>query len=357
MTLRTSLYDNHLRLKGTMVDFAGYELPIQYPTGVLKEHLAVREGVGIFDVSHMGEAVVEGPKAAEYLDKVLSNRMENLAPGRMRYALMLNDKGGTVDDLLVYCYSATRYMLVLNAANTSKDIAHLQSHVFDGVTVTDISSELSQVAVQGPKAIELVSQFMNPADIPDKFYAFTPETTVAGQPCMLSRNGYTGEDGVEIYGGHTEIVKIYEALVEAGAHPCGLGARDTLRLEAGMPLYGHELSETLSPISAGLGMFIKFDKGDFIGKKAQEENPITQKRVGLRMTGRGIAREGSEVFIGDKSIGIVTSGTQLPFVKYAGAMAFIDNANTELGMEVEVDVRGRRVAAEVVVLPFYKKEK
>lgn len=357
MSLRTSLYDKHIELKGTMVDFAGYELPIQYPSGVMKEHMAVREAVGIFDVSHMGEAMVTGPKAPEYLDKVLSNRIESLEPGRMRYALLLNESGGTVDDLLVYCHSKERYMLVLNASNKDKDVAHLQRFVFEGVSVTDISADISQIALQGPKAVELVSTLMDSKDIPTKYYAFTPETTVAGQSCLLSRNGYTGEDGVEIYGGHQAIVNIYTALVEAGATPCGLGARDTLRLEAGMPLYGHELSETLSPMEAGLGMFIKFDKADFVGKQAQESAVIKRQRVGLRMTGRGIAREACLVYAGEREVGVVTSGTQLPFVKFAGAMAFVDAEFAALGTELEVDVRGRRVAAEVVVLPFYKKAK
>ncbi len=357
MSLRTFLYEKHLELKGTMVDFAGYELPIQYPSGVMKEHMAVREAVGIFDVSHMGEAMVTGPKAAEYLDKVLSNRIESLEAGRMRYALLLNESGGTVDDLLVYCYSKERYMLVLNASNKDKDVAFLQRFVFDGVNVTDVSADISQIALQGPKAIELVSTLMDPKDIPTKYYAFTPETTVAGQSCLLSRNGYTGEDGVEIYGAHQAIAAIYTALVEAGAVPCGLGARDTLRLEAGMPLYGHELSESLSPLEAGLGMFIKFDKADFVGKAAQESAVVTRRRVGLRMTGRGIAREGCLVFAGEREVGVVSSGTQLPFVKYAGAMAFVAAELAEIGTELEVDVRGRRVTAEVVALPFYKRTK
>ncbi len=355
MSKRTALYERHLELKASLVDFAGYELPIQYPSGVLKEHLAVREEVGVFDVSHMGEALVEGPAAPEYLNKVLSNRMESLEPGRMRYALLLNETGGCVDDLLVYCLSSERYMLVLNASNKDKDIAHLKKYLMEGVSLRDISDEVSQIAVQGPDAISLISKFMDASDIPTKYYAFTAETRVAGQPCLLSRNGYTGEDGVEIYGSHEAIVAIHKALVQAGALPCGLGARDTLRLEAGMPLYGHELGEALSPIDAGLGLFIKMDKEDFVGKAAQTAHVSTQKRVGLRMTGRGIARENSSVYVGDELVGVVTSGTQLPFLKFAGAMAFLDLAYTDLGTQVDVDVRGRRVAAEVVALPFYKR--
>lgn len=357
MSKRTALYEKHLELKASMVDFAAYELPIQYPTGVLKEHLAVREGVGIFDVSHMGEAVVKGSGALAYLNRVLSNRMESLEPGRMRYALLLNETGGCVDDLLVYCVNQERYMLVLNASNKDKDIAHLEKYLTPDVQLSNISDEVSQVAVQGPKAIALVSKFMDPADMPTKYYAFTAETTVAGQPCLLSRNGYTGEDGVEIYGSHEAIVAIYAALVEEGAVPCGLGARDTLRLEAGMPLYGHELDENISPLDAGLGLFIKMDKEDFVGKNAQASHSSTQKRVGLRMTGRGIARENCAVFVGEKQVGRVTSGTQLPSLKFAAAMAYLDLPYTEVGTQVEVDVRGRKIAAEVVALPFYKRNK
>lgn len=357
MAKRTALYETHLELKATMVDFAGYELPIQYPSGVIKEHLAVREEAGLFDVSHMGEAVVSGVNATAYLDKVLSNRISGMEGGRMRYALLLNEQGGTVDDLLVYCYNPERYMLVLNAANSEKDVAFLREYLIEGVSLEDISESVSQVALQGPKALEILATLMDANDIPKKYYAFTANTTIANQPCLLSRNGYTGEDGVEIYGGHAEIVAIYKALLQAGAKPCGLGARDTLRLEAGMPLYGHELGEELSAIEAGLGMFIKMDKEDFIGKSSLSDFVPAQKRVGLRMLGRGIAREGCKVLAEGREVGLVSSGTQLPFVKFAGAMAFVDEAFADIGTKLMVDVRGRQIEAEVVALPFYKKAK
>lgn len=357
MAKKTALYDKHLELKGSMVEFAGYLLPVQYPAGLVREHREVREDVGVFDVSHMGEAVISGPESTNFLEKMLTNRIGGLAPGRMRYALMLDAAGGTLDDLLVYCFAPERYLLVLNAANREKDVAHLRAHLVPGVALEDISDATSQIALQGPRAVELLRGLMDPADIPAKYYAFTPETRVAGQPCLLSRNGYTGEDGVEIYGAHEAIRAIYAALLEKGAQPCGLGARDTLRLEAAMPLYGHELSAQRIPLGAGLEPFIKLDKDDFIGKRALEAARVTERRVGLRLTGRGIAREGCKVFCAEREVGVVTSGTQLPYLQYAACMAFVDAAEAELGRALDIDVRGRRVAAEVVALPFYRRAK
>jgi len=267
---------------------------------------------------------------------------------------MLYANGGTVDDLLVYRLAEGRFMLVVNASNRMKDWAWVNENVLDGITLKDVSDDVSDLALQGPLAERILTRLTSQT-IPAGNYTFVEQLVVADMPCLVSRTGYTGEDGFELYCSNNHVPRLWDALLDAGDSdgliPCGLGARDTLRLEASMPLYGHELSETINPLEAGLGIFVKMDKPDFIGKQGLIEKP-TRRRRGLRMTGRGIAREGCEVFAGDKKVGVVTSGTMLPFVGYAGAMALLDVGVKE---DLEVDVRGRRIAAEIVRLPFYKR--
>lgn len=362
MDRKTALYETHLQAGGKMVPFAGYVMPVQYGSGVIAEHNAVRKAAGLFDVSHMGEVIVSGQGALDFIQNLLTNNMATMQNGDCRYSPMCNAKGGVVDDLIVYRYGEHLYMLVINAANCEKDIAWMEKHLPQNANLTDNSDNVSELALQGPKAAVILSKLCDPFAIPQKNYTFVGSLSVAGIECIVSRTGYTGEDGFELYCANEHAPALWQALLQAGEKdgliPCGLGARDTLRLEAGMPLYGHEMNDEISPKEAGLGMFVKMDKPAFIGKGALEERgEPARRRTGLKMTGRGIAREGAEVYAGDGKVGVVTSGTQLPFVGYAGAMAMVDATHREVGTALEVDVRGRRVAAEVVKLPFYKRPK
>lgn len=356
MTLKTPLYDIHVKLGGKMVDFGGYLLPIQYSQGILYEHQSVREQAGIFDVSHMAQLWIEGEGATQFLNSLITNDIVTMKPGTMKYTLMCNPQGGIIDDLLVYKFSESRYLLVCNAANRHKDATWIKSQLIDGVTLNDQSDNTGLIALQGPSAFDLLSKLCDPNDLPTKYYTFKDQVSISGINCLLSRNGYTGEDGFEIACHSTETPKLYQLLLEAGAIPCGLGARDTLRLEAGMPLYGHELSEDINPFEAKLSFFVKMEKETFIGKEALLDTEVQRQRVGIKLLDRGIAREGSLLYIGEKEVGIITTGTFLPTLKYSGAMAFIDKEFSQIGTQLSVDVRGRRLAAEIIKLPFYKKE-
>ncbi|MEG2435196.1 MAG: glycine cleavage system aminomethyltransferase GcvT, partial [Ruthenibacterium sp.] len=352
---KTPLYDRHVACDGRIVPFAGYLLPVQYPTGVIAEHKAVREKAGIFDVSHMGEATLEGPDALRNLNYILTNNFETLLIGSARYTLMLYDNGGEVDDLIVYRLGADKFLLVLNASNTAKDIAWLRAHLQGDVTLTDLSPVTAQIALQGPLSKEIITPLCDAALLPEKNYTFTEKMDVAGVPCLVSRTGYTGEFGYELYMAPKNAATVWTALQNAGAVPCGLGCRDTLRLEAAMPLYGHELGEHINPIAAGLGFAIKMNKDDFIGKEAlvQQGQP-KQTRIGLKVTGRGVIREHESVLFHGEEIGMTTSGTHCPTLGVACAMAYLDTEFAVPGTAVSVSVRGREVAAEVVALPFYK---
>ena len=357
---RTPLYEAHVRLGGRMVEFGGYEMPVQYPTGVIKEHMAVREACGLFDVSHMGEVLLEGPEAVKNLNHLLTNDYTVMEDGQARYSPMCNEQGGTVDDLIVYRISPERYFIVVNASNREKDVAWMRDHISGQVKLTDVSDSWGQIALQGPKAQEILEKLTEKENIPEKSYHALFDREVGGIPCIVSRTGYTGSDGFELYVPASRTEELWNLLLEAGREygliPCGLGARDTLRLEASMPLYGHELSETISPLTAGLGYFVKMDKPDFIGKAALEAaGKPAQRRVGLRALGRGIPREHQDVYFNGQKVGQTTSGTHCPYIGGPAAMAIIDRACAEVGTKVEVDVRGRRIEAEVVKMPFYKK--
>jgi aminomethyltransferase len=362
---KTPLYQWHESHGGKIVPFAGYLLPVQYESGVITEHNAVRERAGLFDVSHMGEFVIKGPEALANLQRILSNDFTNMTIGRVRYTLMCNDSGGVVDDLVVCKMEEDRYLLVVNAANREKDAAwiqaHLQmgTHLQNGVSFEDISDTIAQIALQGPAAPAILAALSK--TIPQKYYTLIEQGNVAGIDCIVSRTGYTGETGFEMYCPAEKAVALWEKLLEAGKNagliPCGLGARDTLRLEASMPLYGHEMNDTVTPFEAGLGFAVKMAKPDFIGKSALvgKENPA-RLRVGLRITGRGIARENSDVLHQGKIAGKTTSGTFCPHLKEALAMALVDASIAQPGTVVEVDVRGRKIEAQVCALPFYTKE-
>ncbi len=361
MDKKTPLYDSHVALGGKMVPFAGYILPVQYPAGVIAEHMAVRTACGLFDVSHMGEVLFTGPDALNNIQNLVTNDMGNLNVGQVRYSPLCNDHGGFVDDLIVYRLGEERYMLVVNASNREKDVAWMRAHLFGNVHMEDISDATAQVALQGPKAPEIASRLCKEEDIPKKYYTFVEKGTVGGIACIISRTGYTGETGFELYCANGDAPKLWDLLLDTGKDlgliPCGLGARDTLRLEAAMPLYGHEMDDDITPFETGLGNYVKMAKAGFIGKKAMEEKGEPEiARFGLQMTGRGIAREHCTVYRGEEEIGHTTSGTFCPYLNKAVAMALLQKDGLSLGDTVEADVRGRRIAAQIVPLPFYKKK-
>lgn len=360
MELKTPLYDTHVKYNGKIVPFAGYLLPVQYQAGVIAEHMAVRTKAGLFDVSHMGEIICKGEDALKNLQMLLTNDFTNMVDGQARYSPMCNENGGTVDDLIVYKYKDNVYYIVVNAANKDKDYKWMLDHKFGNVTFEDMSDSISQIALQGPKSFEILSKLTSEENIPKKYYHCIFNAEVDGMKCIVSQTGYTGEDGYEIYLSNEDAPKMWESLMSAGEEfgliPCGLGARDTLRLEAAMPLYGHEMDDTVDPLETGLGFAVKMTKDDFIGKKAIEaKGDFTRKRVGLKVLKRGIIREHEDIYVGEKLIGHTTSGTHCPYLGYPIAMALIDIDYTEIGTKVDVLVRGRKIEAEVVKLPFYKK--
>ena len=359
---KTPLYDAHVSAGGKIVPFAGYLLPVQYGTGVIKEHMAVRESVGIFDVSHMGEIILKGADALSNLNMILTNDFTNMKVGQARYSPMCNDRGGTVDDLIVYKIGEEEYFVVVNAANKDKDAAWIEEHLTGDVSFEDASDKWAQIAVQGPKAMDVMKKISSEDSIPQKYYHVVAEAEACGVPCMISTTGYTGEDGVEIYLPAEKATVVWDALLsegkEYGLIPCGLGARDTLRMEAGMPLYGHEMDEEISPLEAGLGFAVKMSKEQFIGKAAMEAagEPATV-RVGLEVTGRGIVREHQDVYdLDGNKIGMSTSGTKCPCFEKPIAMARVPREYSEIGTKLNVDVRGRTVECEVIKLPFYTKK-
>lgn len=311
---KTPLFEKHCALGGKIVDFGGWALPVQY-TSILDECKAVRERAGLFDVSHMGEVDIIGNDAYAYMQKMVTNDVTSMTPGRCRYAVMCYDNGGAVDDVLIYKFADDHYMLIVNAGNTDKDFAWLSEHAFGDVRVINNSAKWGQLALQGPLHQAVLDAAGFEGEIPQKYYTFNDKMTVAGIPCLVSRTGYTGEDGVELYCAAEDTVRLFEALLEAGKGvdmlPCGLGARDTLRFEASMPLYGHEMSADINPVECGLGFAIKFNKPDFIGKEALLK-PQTRKRIGLKIVGKGIARPDADVLCNGEKVGIVTSAAPHP---------------------------------------------
>ena len=361
MELKTPLYDVHVREKGKIVPFAGYLLPVQYE-GVIAEHLAVRNQAGLFDVSHMGEITIKGPGALATLNHLLTNDFTRMSLGKVRYSVMCNENGGCVDDLLVYKFGEEDYFLVVNASNRHKDFEHMKKNILPDTEIEDISDSIAQVALQGPNSREIMKKVMKEEDIPEKYYTAKRNVDIGGMNCIISYTGYTGEAGYEIYMANEDAEKMWNLLREAGAEygliPCGLGARDTLRLEASMPLYGHEMDEEVSPLETGLDFAVKMDKEEFIGKKALLERGEPQiTRVGLEIIDRGVLREHQDVYIGDEKIGHTSSGTFSPLLKTSIAMALIDKKHSALGTVVEVDVRGRRLKAKIIEMPFYTRNR
>lgn len=356
---RTPLHDVHVALGAKIVPFAGYEMPVQYPTGITVEHKAVREACGLFDVSHMGEVIVRGPDAIRFVNSVTSNDVAALAVGQVQYSTLLRADGTIVDDLLVYRF-ADHLMLVINASNRDKDLAHLEAHRsgFD-CTVTDISDETALLAIQGPHAPALVASL---ADVPldgIKYYWFT-EGNVAGVPCIISRTGYTGELGFELYFAADRAAHVWQALMATGGiTPAGLGCRDTLRLEAGMCLYGHELDDQTTPLEAGLNWLVKLAKAEpFLGKDVllrQHQEGTDRKLVGFTFDERAIPRAGYGVVYGGVTVGEVRSGTMSPTLGTPIGTCYLPSAAAVEGTTFEVEIRGKRVPARVIKLPFYKR--
>jgi aminomethyltransferase len=358
----TPLYDCHVQQKGKIVSFAGYLLPVQYETGVINEHMAVRELAGLFDVSHMGEVILEGKDALLNVQRLVTNDCSHMYDGQVKYSPMCNENGGVVDDLLVYRIHSEKYLIVINAANRLKDVNWIKQHLIGEVNFQDISDEVAQVALQGPKSKTILMKLIDENMLPAKYYSFVESVEINHITCLISKTGYTGEDGYEIYCKPEDAIKLWNTLLDAGKEegliPCGLGARDTLRLEAAMPLYGHEMDDTISPLETGLEFAVKMEKEFFIGKEGiLERGDLKKNRIGLRITGRGIAREHCPVYIDNKQIGVTTSGTHCPYLGHPVAMALLDVEYTRIGTQVEIDVRGRKIAAEVVELPFYKRKK
>ncbi|GIW80204.1 MAG: aminomethyltransferase [Gemmatales bacterium] len=364
MPHRTPLFDWHKALGGRMVDFAGWEMPIQY-TSIVDEHEAVRREAGIFDISHMGRLVFQGPGALNFIQKIYTNNAATMKPGQVRYGLICNEKGGIRDDVLVYRLDPD-WLMVVNASNREKILAWIEenrgSHDFK---LTDKTFDWGMVAIQGPMAVKLVEQHSEAA-VALKYY-FARHDGAGDDYCIWSRTGYTGEDGWEAIVPKNRLLDLVESLIgpasqKAGValKPCGLGARDTLRLEAAMPLYGHELSEEIDPFQAGLGWAVKMDKGDFIGRDSlarRKADPTLPRRIGMELEGKRIAREGCEIRHDDKTIGHVTSGTFAPTLGKSIAMGYVAPECTEIGTKLEVDIRGKTAGAQVVPLPFYQRRK
>jgi aminomethyltransferase len=344
-----------------MVEFGGWHMPVQYKS-IIDEHHAVRRAAGLFDIAHMGRLRLTGPDRVRLLDHLLTNDVVSLQPGQVRYSLICREDGGVLDDVLVTRFDDW-HLLVVNASNRQKIVAWIERHRagFDA-TVEDLTADWSMLALQGPRSVELLAPLVN-ADIAAMKYYSGCETEVLGTRGILSRTGYTGEDGFEVITPREHGIKLWETLIERGVSsgllPCGLGCRDTLRLEAAMPLYGHELSESLDPLTAGLSFAVKPQAKDFIGKAALlvKPQPPDKKRVGLVLAGRRIAREGTPVLAGQVTIGEVTSGTFSPTLEQPIAMAYVAREAAQVGSHVELMVRGQSESATIVELPFYRRAK
>jgi aminomethyltransferase len=362
---KTKVNKAHYILKGKMVDFAGWDLPVQF-SGVNEEHMAVRTNGGIFDVSHMGEIRFKGPQALDAVQYLTSNNAAKLTPGKIHYTGLLTEKGCFVDDLLVYMMNENDYFLVVNAANLEKDFAYMKEHAGRfNVDITNESDEYTQIAIQGPQAEKLLSQ-LTTADLSAVPYYHFTYGKINGVDNIISRTGYTGEDGFEIYFKSTEkfAAALFLELVEKGREygivPVGLGARDTLRLEAAMALYGNDIDDSHTVLEANLAWILKLKKGDFLGREVllkQKEEGVTRKLVGFEVTERGIARHGYPVYVGDREYGTVTSGTFAPFLKKAIGMTYLPLEKCETGTEFQVGIRNKKVNAKVVETPFYKRNK
>ncbi len=358
---KTPLYDNHVKLNAKMIDFGGWMLPVQYES-IINEHHAVRNAAGLFDVSHMGEVTVKGPGAREFIQNLITNDISGLEDFQIIYSPMCYPSGGTVDDLIVYRFGNEDFLIVVNAANTDKDFEWMQNNKPDGVRLENVSDKYAQLALQGPKAQQILQKLI-PLDLAGiRFFRFAPDVRVDGVSAIVSRSGYTGEDGFEIYAPSGYAPRLWESILEAGREeglvPAGLGARDTLRFEAALPLYGHELSKDISPLEAGLARFVKLDKEAFIGKEAliAQSRALPRLSAGFEMIEPGVARNGFEVKAAGKTIGSVTTGSYSPTLEKNLGMALVESGYAAEGTEIEIVIRNKNVKAKVVKKPFYSKK-
>ncbi|PYS68446.1 MAG: glycine cleavage system aminomethyltransferase GcvT [Acidobacteria bacterium] len=364
---KTALNDLHRAMGGRMVEFGGWDMPVQYPAGTMAEHLRTRTHAGLFDVSHMGEIDVRGPDAIPFVNRLVSNDATKLVDGQAQYSALTTPEGTVIDDLLVYRLAEDHLLLIVNAGTTDKDWDWIKSHYQnDDVELRNASAEYCQIALQGPDAISILQKLTDVPLSEIKYYHFryAPVDTV---PSIISRTGYTGEDGFEVYAPPDKAEQLWKRILDAGNFgsddgvlPCGLAARNTLRLEAGMCLYGHEIDENTTLLEANLGWIAKLNKTDFIGREAlakQKEAGIKRKLVGFEVTDRGIARDGQDVLIDGQRAGNVTSGSPAPFLKKNIGMAYVPVDFADAGQRIQIDVRGKLLAAEIVPLPFYKRAK
>lgn len=360
MMRRTPLYEVHVRAGARMVDFAGWEMPVQY-SGIIEEHRAVRGKAGLFDVSHMGEIEVRGARALDACQKLTSNDASRLRDGQAQYSLLMLPTGGIVDDIVVHRVARDRFLLCVNASNRQRDFEWMSENIADA-DVVDRGDDYAQLALQGPAATAILTSLTGVPLDPIPRFSFV-EGSVAGRSCIIAHTGYTGEDGWELYCAPSDAVALWEAILAAGAGrvvPAGLGARDTLRLEAALPLYGHELTTETSPFEARLGWVVKLDKGDFIGREAllrHKAEGVARRLIGLQLRQSGVPRAEYGILHAGQRVGVVTSGTMSPTLGKGIALGYVDATEGDRGARLEVEIRGRAVAAEVVSLPFYRCEK
>jgi aminomethyltransferase len=362
MPRRTPFYEGHVQAGGKIVDFAGWELPVQFK-GIIEEHTAVRTAAGVFDVSHMGEVLITGPKAMECTQKLLTNDVAKLSDLQAAYSGMLYDNGTFVDDVIVYRFNPQKFLVVINGANVAKDVAWMKEHHF-GADVKDLSDEYGQLAVQGPKAAGIVQKLTKVDLAPIKWYHHAGEGEVGGVKCIIARTGYTGEDGFELYCSPKDGMKLWGALFDAGAKdglvPVGLGCRDSLRLEMKYALYGNDIDDKHTALEAGLGWIVKMDKGDFNGRavlEKQKKEGIKRKLVGFTMTDKGIPRQHYPIHKDGKPVGEVTSGTMSPSLKIPIGIGYVPIELAAEGSTFEVEIRNKPVGAKVVKTPFYQAQK
>ncbi len=359
---KTPLYESHVKLGAKMIDFGGWLLPVQYE-GIIKEHSAVRNGAGLFDVSHMGEVTVKGIGAGEFIQNLITNDISGLQDFQAMYSPMCYPDGGTVDDIIVYKISNEDFLIVVNASNTDKDFEWMLQNSEGDVNIENVSDRWAQIALQGPNAQRILRKLTDFDLGALKFFRFANDVKVCGVSAIVSRSGYTGEDGFEIYADAMHAAPLWESILEAGEDegliPAGIGARDTLRFEAALPLYGHELSKDISPLEAGLSRFVKLEKQGFIGREAlleQSQAGLKRMLTGFEMTEPGVARNGFEVYSGEKSIGFVTSGSYSPTLGKNLGLALLESGFAAEGTEIEIAIRNKSVKATVVKKPFYTKK-
>jgi aminomethyltransferase len=361
---KTPLNDAHRKLGGRMIDFGGWDMPVQYPAGTIEEHMAVRTAVGIFDVSHMGEIEIRGPQALECVQHLTTNDASKLDDGQAQYSGLTYPEGTFVDDILVHRFAPDHYFLCVNASNTDKDFDWINSHALGyDAEATNVSADYTQLAVQGPKALETLQPLTGVPLSAIKYYWFA-RGDIDGVPAIIARTGYTGEDGFEVYFDPNESDRVWNKILESGKPhgilPCGLAARNTLRLEAKMALYGNDIDSGTTVLEADLGWICKLNKGDFIGRDRllrQKEEGLTRKLVGFEIIDKGVARDHYPIFINDREAGVVTSGSYAPYLKKNIGLAYLPIEYTGVGTAFEVDVRGRRLAAQVAQTPFYKRSR